>query len=181
MILDGTAPKADTKKKKKGKFWKQLKEAALNQTPSGEGSSAEYAELMAKDPEKLVRDYLKKMKAKQDAYTMTVQDRKNLDILYNGAKADDAYAKKKNDEYWASAEGQAILENRRRADASDKASVVRLKNNSNNTIYIGTNGTNNKGTEIAPGATSSWSCSQDAYIQQVTKVSSTYSYKSTKK
>jgi len=78
MILDGTASKADTKKKKKGKFWKQLKEAALNERPSGEGSSAEYAELMAKDPEKLVRDYLKKMKAKQDVYTMTAQDKKIL-------------------------------------------------------------------------------------------------------
>ena len=179
MILDGTASKEDTKKKKKGKFWKQLKEAAVNTRPSGEGSSAEYATLMAKDPEKLVRDYLKKMKAKQDAYTMTAQDKKNLDILYNGAKADDAYAKKKNDAYWASPEGQAILENRRRANASDKASVVRLKNNSSSTIYVGTDGTNNKGTEIAPGATATWSCKQDGYIQAVTKVSNTYSYKST--
>ena len=179
MILDGTASKEDTKKKKKGKFWKQLKEAAINQRPSGEGSSAEYATLMAKDPEKLVRDYLKKMKAKQDAYTMTAQDRKNLDVLYNGAKADDANAKKKNDAYWASAEGQAILENRRRAEGASRASNVTLKNNSNSTIFIGTNGSNNRGTEIGPGRTATWSCKRDGYIQTVTKVSNTRSFKST--
>ncbi|WP_299764193.1 hypothetical protein [uncultured Dokdonia sp.] len=115
MILDGSASKTG-KKKKKGKFWKQLKEAALNERPNGEGSSPEYKELMAKDPEKLVREYLKKMKAKQDTYVMTSQDEKNLKILYNGAKADDAYAKKKNDEYWASEEGQAILKNRATID-----------------------------------------------------------------
>lgn len=111
MILDGSASKTG-EKKKKGKFWKQLKEAALNQRPSGEGSSAEYKALMAKDPEKLVREYLKKMKSKQTSYVMTSQDHKNLDILTNGAKDYDAMVKSKNDAYWKSAEGQAILKNR---------------------------------------------------------------------
>jgi len=178
MILDGSASK-EGKKKKKGKFWKQLKDAALNERPSGEGSSPEYKELMAKDPEKLVRNYLKEMKAKQDAYAMTTQDKKNLEILYNGAKADDAYAKKKNDEYWASKEGQAILENRRRAEGASQADNVTLKNNSSSTIYIGSNGSNNRGTEIGPGRTAVWSCKRDGYIQTVTKVSNTRSFKST--
>ena len=127
MILDGSASAADTKKKKKGKFWKQLKEATLNQRPSGEGSSAEYADLMAKDPEKLVRDYLKKMKAKQASYTMTSQDRKNHDILINGAKEYDALVKSKNDAYWKSEEGQAILRNRRLANGASQANNVTLR------------------------------------------------------
>ncbi len=179
MILDGSASAADTKKKKKGKFWKQLKEATLNQRPSGEGSSAEYADLMAKDPEKLVRDYLKKMKAKQASYTMTSQDRKNHDILINGAKEYDALVKSKNDAYWKSEEGQAILRNRRLANGASQANNVTLRNTSGSTVFVGTNGSNNRGTEISPGSSASWSCSQDAYIQQVTKVSNTRSFKST--
>lgn len=178
MILDGSASKGG-KKKKKGKFWKQLKEAALNERPSGEGSSAEYKELMAKDPEKLVRDYLTKMKAKQAAYTMTSQDQANLNTLYSGAKADDANAKKKNDAYWASEEGQAVLRNRRLAEGSSKANNVTLRNTSSSTIFVGSNGSDNRGTEIGPGQSATWPCKQDGYIQQVTKVSNTRSFKST--
>lgn len=180
MILDGSASAAPaTKKEKKAKFLKQLKAAALNQQPTGEGSSPAYTQLMEKDPEKLVRDYLKKMKAKQASYSLTAQDKKNLDILYNGAKADDAYAKKKNDEYWASEEGQAVLRNRQLADGSAKANNVTLRNNSSSAVFVGTNGSNNRGTEIGPGKSATWSCNQDAYIQQVTKVSNTRSFKST--
>lgn len=177
MILDGSASKKG-KKKKKGKFWKQLKEAALNERPSGEGTSAEYKELMAKDPEKLVRDYLKQMKAKQANYTATSQDKENLNILYNGAKADDANAKKKNDAYWASEEGQAVLRNRRLAEGSSKASNVTLRNTSSTTIFVGSNGSDNRGTEIGPGQSATWPCKQDGYIQKVTKVSNTRSFKS---
>lgn len=112
MILDGSAKASDGKQKKKGKFWSQLKDAALNKRPTGEGTSPEYKQLMAKNPEQLVRDYLKKMKAKQASYTLTAQDKANLDILYNGAKAHDAMVKSKNDAYWKSEEGQRVLRNR---------------------------------------------------------------------
>ncbi|RMB63475.1 hypothetical protein EAX61_03550 [Dokdonia sinensis] len=178
MILDGSA-KAEKKEKKKGKFWKKLKEAALNERPSGEGSSPEYKQLMAKNPEQLVRDYLKSMKAKEDAYTMTAQDKSNLKKLYDAAKADDAKAKKINDAYWASPEGQAVLAARRRENGSSGGGSVTLRNNSNSTVYVGSSGSNNRGTKIAPGSTASWSCGRDAYLQQETIVGTTSSYKST--
>lgn len=171
MILDGTASAADTKKKKKGKFWKQLKEAALNQRPSGEGSSAEYSDLMAKDPEKLVRDYLKKMKAKQASYTMTAQDKKNLDILYNGAKADDDRVKNYNEAFKRKPEYHRVLQNNLNAQVDkDRKNFIRVEGtdakvdnckyyikNTGSTTFTYVNASQKTGT-IAPGKTQEFSC-----------------------
>ena len=171
MILDGTASKEDTKKKKKGKFWKQVKEAALNKRPSGEGSSAEYATLMAKDPEKLVRDYLKKMKTKQDSYTMTAQDRKNLDILYNGAKADDDRVRNYNEAFKRKPEHHRVLQNNANAQSSkDRKNFIRVEGtdakvdnckyyikNEGSTTFKYVNASQKIGT-IAPGKTQEFSC-----------------------
>ena len=171
MILDGTASESETKKKKKSKFWKQLKEAAVNTRPSGEGSTAEYANLMAKDPEKLVRDYLKRMKAKQDSYTMTSQDKKNLDILYNGAKADDDKAKKFNEAYKRKPEYHRVLQNNISAQSSkDRKNFIRVEGtdakvdnckyyikNTGSTTFKYVNSSQKIGT-IAPGKTQEFSC-----------------------
>lgn len=171
MILDGSAPAAASKKKKKGKFWKQLKEAALNQTPSGEGSSAEYAALMAKDPEKLVRDYLKKMKAKQASYIMTSQDQKNLDILYNGAKADDERVKNYNESFKRKPEYHRGLQNNANAQSSkDRKNFIRVEGtdakvdnckyyikNESSTTFKYVNASQKTGI-IAPGKTQEFSC-----------------------
>jgi len=171
MILDGTASASDTKKKKKSKFWKQLKEAAINKRPSGEGSTAEYASLMAKDPEKLVRDYLKSMKAKQDSYTMTSQDKKNLDILYNGAKADDARVKNYNESFKRKPEYHRVLQNNINAQASkDRKNLIRVEGtdakvdnckyyikNVGSTTFKYVNSSQKTGT-IAPGKTQEFNC-----------------------
>lgn len=171
MILDGTASASDTKKKKKGKFWKQLKEAAMNKRPSGEGSSAEYADLMAKNPEKLVRDYLKKMKAKQASYVMTAQDKKNLDILYNGAKADDDRVKNYNEAFKRKPEYHRVLQNNLNAQVDkDRKNFIRVEGtdakvdnckyyikNTGSTTFTYVNASQKTGT-IAPGKTQEFSC-----------------------
>ncbi len=119
LLLDGSATeKDDSKKKKKGKLWKKLKDAALSATALTDPAiTAEYKELMKNDPEQIVRDYLKAMKAKQNAYTMTAKDKNDLEMLYKAASDQAAYVKKYNKAYWASPEGQAILRNGRNVEA----------------------------------------------------------------
>lgn len=182
MILDGSAKTASSKKKKKGKFWKQLKDATINQGRGGshiqEGTSAEYTALMDKNPEQVVRKYLKAMKAKQDAYTLTAEDKANLQKLLDAAAADDAHAKKVNDAYWASPAGQSHRAGYRGNSAGSNNNVT-LVNSSNEDVYVNYSGSRNKGTKVPAGGSATWSCTQDAFIQAETITGSTYSYTTT--
>lgn len=119
VLLDGSATSNDaSKKKKKGKLWKKLKSAAINATALTDPMiTPEYKALMKNDPEQIVRDYLKAMKAKQDAYTLTAEDNRKLASVYQAALDHAAYVKKYNKDYWASEEGQRILRNRANVDA----------------------------------------------------------------
>ncbi len=169
-----------SKKKKFGSFMKDLKSAALNTSQDpGLGSGPEYDKARATDIKKLLVDYLTEMNNKQSSYTLTAQDKKEIGILEGAV---DGYYKEvnsKNDAYWASAEGQAILENRRRADGAAAETVVTLKNNSNSTIYVATSGSRNPGTSISAGGSASWNCKSDAYLQTITKTGNTSAYSTT--
>ena len=179
FLVKGTASKGK-KKKKKGAFWKQLKDAALNQPgPADVASGPEYDMLMELDLEAYVKEYLLKMKKIRDSYILTSKDKADLKKLKDSRTNYNNYAKAKNDAYWASPEGQAILENRRRAAGASKQNDVTLRNNSSVVVYVGSNGSRNQGTRIDPGSTASWSCSQDAYIQSVSRSGSSTSYAST--
>lgn len=118
-LLEGSAnSKADGKKKKKGKLWGKLKKAAVNASGLVDPMiTPEYKALMKNDPEQIVRDYLKAMKVKQDAYTLTAEDNRKLASIYQAAKDHAAYVKNYNKEYWESPEGQRILRNSANVDA----------------------------------------------------------------
>ncbi|NRD20881.1 hypothetical protein HNV08_12565 [Winogradskyella eckloniae] len=174
---------ADGKKKKKkkkfGAFMGKLKDAAINKAPAECASPAcKKAESM--DLNKYVLDYLETMKAKQDAYTLTAKDKADIALIENAVNGYYDHVNKTNDAYWKSAEGQAILENRRRAEGYAAKNEVTLKNNTGRTIYIATKGSRNQGTELSSGASTSWNCETDAYFQtKNTKNTSTNYYETT--
>lgn len=173
------ADKPKKKKKKFGAFLKKVKDAATsgNSDPRySQPKGPEYDALMSQDVKQMIKDYLVKMKAKQDAYTLTATDKANLATIKNAGKDYDKMVKDKNDAYWRSPEGQAVLRNRRNAKGYASKNEVTIKNNTNNTIYIASSGSRNQGTEITPGQSVSWSCSRDAYFQNKLKKDTNTSY-----
>ena len=166
------------KKKKFGAFMKELKDAALEKEPS-ECSSPACIRAQQMNLNAFVREYLEEMKKKQDAYTLSSKDKSDIAKL---EKSVDGYYKKvkdKNDAFWKSEEGQAIIENRRRADSAAASDNITIRNNTGNTIFISREGSQNKGLELSPGSSGTWNCKTDAYFQVQNKVGTTYSYKAT--
>ncbi|GAA4238423.1 hypothetical protein GCM10022291_28840 [Postechiella marina] len=172
--------KSDRKKKKKfGAFMGKLKAAAMNKVPA-ECTSPACKKAESMDLNKYVLDYLETMKAKQDAYALTTKDKADIAIIENAVNGYYDHVNKTNDAYWKSAEGQAILENRRRAEGYAAKNEVTLKNNMGRTIYIATKGSRNPGTELSSGASTNWNCETDAYFQtKNTKDTNTNYYETT--
>ena len=61
---------------------------------------------------RFVRDYLNNMESKQQSYTLTAKDRTDIQTLKKAVDGYYDFVKTKNDAYWKSSEGQAILKNR---------------------------------------------------------------------
>lgn len=168
--------KKKKKKKKFGAFMKKFKDAALNKEIS-ECSSDACKKAQSMDLKKYILAYLSKMKQKQDNYSLTVQDKSEKQVLINAVNDYYKMVNSKNAAYWKSPEGQAILENRRRADASNKQTNVTIKNNTGRTIYIGTAGSRNPGIMIGKGSSATWNCKTDAYLQtRLKKDTNTFYY-----
>ena len=177
--IGATGSKTEKRKKKFGAFMNKLKDAAVNKAPE-ECVSPACKKALNMDLKKYVRDYLLNMKAKQDSYTLTAKDKADIAKIEGAVDGYYKHVNKKNDAYWKSAEGQSILENRRRAEGYSSKNEVTLKNKTGRTIYIArSNSSNNKGTKLSNGATTSWPCKSNAYFQVENKTSNTYSYKST--
>lgn len=154
---------------------KKFKDAALNKEISECISDAcKKAESM--DLKKYILIYLSKMKQKQDNYNLTAQNKSEKQILMNAVNDYYKMVNSKNAAYWKSPEGQAILENRRRADSNSKETNVTIKNNTGLTIYIGTKGSRNQGTLIGAGQSATWNCKTDAYLQTRLKKDTHTSY-----
>ncbi|WP_299013464.1 hypothetical protein [uncultured Polaribacter sp.] len=178
----GDETNTSTKKKKKkkfGAFMKKLKDAAVNNAPS-ECTSPACKKAESMDLVAFVRKYLKQMEAKQNSYVLTAKDKADIAKINNAVNAYYGKVKSKNDAYWKSAEGQAIIENRRRANGYAKKNEVTLINKSGSTIYIASKGSRNAGTLIGVGQSVSWSCKRDAYLQtKLKKDTNTYYFKTT--
>jgi hypothetical protein len=153
----------------------KLKDAAMNKTPS-ECTSPACKKAQSMDLKKFILSYLSKMKQKQDNYSLIAKDKSEKQILVNAVNDYYKMVNSKNAAYWKSPEGQAILENRRRADNSSKKTNVTIKNNTGQTIYIGTKGSRNQGTLIGVGQSVTWNCKTDAYLQTRLKKDTNTSY-----
>lgn len=99
------------KKKKFGAFLNKVKNAAVNK-PQSECTSPGCKKAEGIDLVKFVRAYLKDMESKQKSYALTAKDKADIQTLKKAVDGYYEYVKTKNDSYWKSAEGQAILKNR---------------------------------------------------------------------
>ncbi|MDA0177328.1 hypothetical protein OOZ35_07495 [Mesoflavibacter profundi] len=132
-ILDGSAKKDKTSKKKKGKFWNKLKSSVVYQTNENinEGTGPEYEEAMARDLTSEVKTYLKEMKAKQNAYVLTVNDKTDLKLLKETVEDYGVYVRKKNKEFWDTPEGKEIIRNNKYAKLATKRHLESCRLSSN--------------------------------------------------
>jgi hypothetical protein len=176
-------------KKKKSKFFKKLGATALAVATNGQVGSLESAgpdhkKAMDIDLKKMVKDYLKAMKSKQNSYTLSSKDKAEIAMVKKSVKDHHADIKIKNDSIWRTPEYQRIRENNARAAGNAKTNRVTLTNNSGRTIYIATKGlgmgSDNPGTELHNGhSTSTWDCKKSAYLQTRTKNGGSISFKTT--
>lgn len=171
---------ASNGKKKKSSFKEKMrafKNARSSKPSYGEAHKA----LQSQNLDKLITDYLVAMKAKQDTRT-TTEKRKDNNII-TAKNRGDKDIKRYNDSVKATPEYKDLQSriklNEKNGREARMRNDVTLKNNSSSTIYVAKSGSSNKGTEIRPGGTAQWSCSQDAYIQLTSKRGSTYSYSNT--
>ncbi len=194
---DGKQKKAE--KKKKLSFKDKLKKLKSGGVVIKANYGSEHKALQSQNLRKLITDYLVAMKAKQDARTAKEkQSDKNIlksrDAIVLKAKEAKAAEKAKRDAEWADAkryndsvkatpEWQDLQrrkeQNERNYQGAKSKNTVTLRNNSGRAIYVGTSGSRNPGTKINAGSTASWSCSQDAYIQIITKSGGSNAYSST--
>ena len=176
------AEKMPKKKKKKLSFFKQLKALKNKAKSNSRNFGPEHKVLEGENLDKLITDYLVVMKSKQDGRT-TKQKQSDKNII-NAKKKEEQKIKQYNDSVRATPEHQDLQRRIKRNEANYQAAKaqnsVTLRNKGSRTIYVGTSGSANKGTEIRSGATASWNCDQDAYIMIETIKGSTYSYRSSK-
>lgn len=189
FIKNGAAaPKGEGKKKKKKSF-KQRLMALKAMKNGGAGFGPEHKALQSQNLKKMITDYLVAMKAKQDARTPAeLKSEKNIKIAQEKGIAKEAQrekdswaeAKRYNDSVKATPEWKDLqrrkAQNERNYQSAQKRDKVTLRNNSKQTIYVGTSGSKNPGTKIRAGGSAKWNCGKDAYIQVV---SSNGAYKST--
>ncbi len=168
------------KKKKKDSFMSKLK--ALKNASSGKSNyGAAHKKLESLNIDKMITDYLVAMKAKQNKRTAKQKQHDKNIIVAKNKGADDI--KKYNDSIKATPEYQDLQRRKRQNEknyqSSQNRNIVRLRNNSGSTIYIGTSGSRNKGTKINAGSTAKWDCTKDAYLQKMTKSGGNNTYSST--
>ena len=160
---------------------------------------AEHKALESQNIDKLITNYLVTMKGKQNARTATQKQADNKIVKAKAAAAnskqmakEDAKAarhaswleaQKYNDSVKATPEWQEkdrrIKQNEANYQGAQKANVVTLRNTSGRTIYVGKNGSVNRGTEIPAGGTGKWDCDYDAYIQRHTIEGGSNAYRAT--
>lgn len=193
FIKNGAVESKKEGKKKKGGFKAKLQ--ALRAMQGGGGNfGAEHKALQSKNIKKLITDYLVAMKAKQDARTsvelkkennVKIAKKKKIAQEIQAEKDEWAEAKRYNDSIRATPEHQDLQRRKRQNEANyqsaQKRDMVTLRNNSNSTIYVGRSGSKNRGTKIDAKSSAKWSCSQDAYIQVMTKSGGSNAYSSTSK
>jgi len=171
--------KAEGGKKKKLSFKEKLK--ALKNNKNSGGTSPALKALQSQNLNKLITDYLVAMKAKQDARSAKeLQGDRNIKAAKSKGAED---IKKYNDSIKATPEYQdlqrRIRQNEANYQASQKKTVVTIKNNSSRDIYVGRSGCNNSATKVRAGGTASWDCGRDGYIQIDTSSGGQCAYKST--
>jgi hypothetical protein len=121
-VLKGTAPDGKTAKKKKkkkgfGRFLDKVKDKAVNGNMGPDPRKMpEYKAISQENVRELITDYLKSMRAKQVAYTLTKKDKEDLATLDEAGAAYQKYIKDKNDAYWKSPAGQKTLRGWKLAD-----------------------------------------------------------------
>ncbi len=185
-----TTKKGENKKKKKrGGFFKKLGNAALKVTTNVdlnkiEKASPEAKKAMNADLKKIVKDYLKEMKKKQNGYILTANDKSTIAMIKQAVRNKNADIKRYNDSVWRTPEYQKILENNRRAAGNAQRTRLTLINNTGRVIYVATKGlgmgSDNKGTELQNGhSTSTWDCKKSAYLQTRTKNGGSITFKTT--
>lgn len=130
-------------------------------------------ELAEMDHDQIVNDYINAQKAILESKTPAYK--KEHSAYYERFALEKSWANQDiKDGY------DVLIQNEeRRKQEGENMNYVKLKNNSSESVWVGTSGSSNQGTEIKPGSSSTWNCSQDAYIQTVTKKGMTYHYKST--
>ena len=186
-------------KKKKLSFKDKLKKLKSGGIVIKANYGSEHKALQSQNLRKLITDYLVAMKAKQDARTAKEkQSDKNIlnaseAIVLKAKEIKDA-EKAKRDAEWAEAKiyndsvkatpkwqdlQRRKEQNERNYQGAKSRNTVTLRNNSGRAIYVGTSGSRNRGTKINAGSTASWSCSQDAYLQIMTKSGGSNAYSST--
>lgn len=169
-------------KKKKMSFFKKLKALKSKANSKSRNFGPEHKALEGKNLKKIITDYLVTMKAKQNG--RSAKQKLSDKNIVKAKKREEQKITRYNDSVKATPEHQDLQRRIKRNEANYQAAKaknsVTLRNNSNKTIFVGTSGSANKGTEIRAGGTASWSCNQDAFIMVETIRGSTYSYKSSK-
>jgi hypothetical protein len=164
------------KKKKKNKIG-----GLLNKVKAKLGSTARtpaYKYISTLNIDKIFNDYVAAMKTKQ-ASSLTTKDRADIAKIKYTREAGDEEIRMYNDSIKATPEYKRMLENRRRAESASLQNDVTLYNNTGRTIFVGTAGSRNRGTEISAGGTVKWSCDRDAYLQIITISGGSNAYSST--
>lgn len=163
QVKEEKQAKSNPNEKKGSKFLNNLKAAALKTVSSSSSSdkmnSLEAKKVQSEDLYQIAKDYLKAIKAKQNAYSLTAQDKAELariDALKK-QKYDDI--KKANDAYWASPEGQAHYNSY--GNSSSKSSNYTVKNTSGSAVRIGGNGWTYL---LNAGSSKSINCNSATYI-----------------
>ncbi|MEE9363633.1 MAG: hypothetical protein V3U92_13625 [Cellulophaga sp.] len=186
-------------KKKKLSFKDKLKKLKSGGIVIKANYGSEHKALQSQNLRKLITDYLVAMKAKQDARTakekqsdknisnsrdaIVLKEKESRNAEKAKRDAEWADAKRYNDSVKATPEWQDLQrrkeQNERNYQGAKSKNTVTLRNNSGRAIYVGTGGSRNPGTKINAGSTASWSCSQDAYLQIITKSGGSNAYSST--
>jgi len=155
-----SSPKKNDKKKKVGGFLGK----ASKMLNLGSDKPPYYDELVAMDLIPSVKNYLKQQKAISSSYTLSSDDKDQLERLAMYKKKRKDSIAGKNADYWASPAGQKTL---RQWGSMPKGNVT-LKNNSGSDMYISiysdSKNSDSNATKIAAGGSLSWSCGNDAYI-----------------
>jgi hypothetical protein len=161
-------------KKKKGGLLSKMKKKLGN---AGQNSVQKY--IKSVNLEQIFTDYVTAMKGKQDAYTLTSKDKMDIMTIKAARNAGDEEIKKYNDSIKKTPEYKKLKEHQARMARMESNNIVTLKNNTGNTIYVGTSGSRNRGTKINAGDTARWDCSTDGYLQSETVSGGSYNYSST--
>lgn len=161
---DEKSEAAEGEKKKGGKFGAALKGVAMKSVGLGpDGAvSKELKKASSEDLHQIALDYLKAMKAKQNAYALSASDKADMAAIVKTREEKYAKIKEANDAYWASPEGQALYASY--GNNSNSPSHYTIKNTTGKTVQVGVNG---GATYLANGSTKTISCGSPIYIMEL--------------